>query len=156
MANKPGAGRPTELTDFFYNKIIDNVQKGLRPETIANLSMVVPASLRLWLKRGEKESLEQKDTIYAKLFLNYHKKKAEKVLKYLEQIEMRLANWQALWNLVQSIARDDFGLDNYEYKELVEKYEKLLIAYTSLLEKNSFKGIKENADETQKMDSESN
>ncbi len=43
----------------------------------------------------------------------------------LADVKARRTNWQASWQLLCSIAREDFGVEAVEYKELLELFNKL-------------------------------
>lgn len=118
-------GRPLLLTDEVYKRIIENVPKGLRPETIANLSLIPPPTLRRWLKQGLEDAQSGKYTLFAQFWLEFNQKKAEKVIEWLEYIQKCLPNWQALWELIRAVAREDFGQDSIEFKDLLDQYKKL-------------------------------
>ena len=38
----------------------------------------------------------------------------------MNDVEKRLPNWKATWELVKTVAREDFGVEAVEYKELLE------------------------------------
>ncbi len=147
---KPGIG--TKLTPEVHATIIKNVPRGLRPETIANLSYVLPQNLRNWLKRGMQDLMDDNCTEYYRLFVEYHAIKAEKITKWLRDIENRVKNWQASWELVKAVAREDFGIDSVEYKELLAIVEKLSEAFKRLTDKSS-QGV---VSDGREMDSQGN
>lgn len=113
-------GAPVTLDQETHNRIVDAVSLAFRPETIANLAKVHPTNLRRWLKKGSEHAEEGIDSEYSHLWWNYSYMKALKVVKWLSDIEQRLPGWQATWELVKAVAREDYGIEAIEYKELLE------------------------------------
>ena len=125
MDYKPQVGRPHELTEEKYKEIIKNVRVALKINTTAMLSMVAPSTLKLWLKDGKRDYAEKKCTISARLWLNFTRVQAEKIVEWLKKIQKTPKQWQALWVLTQAVAREDFGVDSVEHKDLLDKFTKL-------------------------------
>lgn len=113
-------GAPVTLTQELHNRLIEAVSYGLRPETIANLARVHPNNLRRWLKKGSDDAEQGIVSEYAQLWWDYNYHKADKIAQWLRDVEKRLPNWQATWELVKTVAREDFGVEAVEYKELLE------------------------------------
>ena len=125
MEYQPQVGRPLALTNEVKARLLDAVSIAFRPETIANYAMVPPPTLRRWLKKGMEDAVEGISSPHAQFWLEFNHKKALKVIQWLKDIEQRLPNWQATWELVKSVAREDFGVEAVEYKELLEMFNTL-------------------------------
>ncbi len=125
MELKPKMGRPPALTEEIHDRIISIVPQAFKMHTTALASAVAPTSLRQWLKRGEEDQLSGENTLYAKLWINFGLAQSTKVLSWLKLIEERVPSWQALWELVRAVAKEDYGVDSVEYKELLDLYTKL-------------------------------
>lgn len=129
MEHKPRMGAPVTLDQAAHDRIIEAVALAFRPETIANLAKVHPNNLRRWLKTGSDHAENGISSEYAHLWWNYNHKKAEKVVSWLRDVEQRLPNWQATWELIKSVAREDYGVEAVEYKELLEMFNGLSEAF---------------------------
>lgn len=127
-------GRPAGLTPEIRQNIIEAVPKGLRPQTIAHLARVHPNNLKRWLKQGENDYENSVNSEYAQLWSDFNHTKALKIVQWLGDMESRLQNWQALWELIRSVAREDFGVEAVEYKELLDLYTKLSEAFKRFTE----------------------
>lgn len=143
MDLKPQVGRPPELTEEVHARIISIVPKAFKVNTTALASGVAPASLRRWLKQGEADHLDGNSTISARLWINFGLAQSSKVLKWLEQIEERVPGWQALWELTRAVAKEDYGVDSVEYKELLDLYTKLSESFKRFSE-NPVQGVQQN------------
>ena len=129
MEYQPQVGRPLALTAEVKARLLDAVSIAFRPETIANYAMVPPPTLRRWLKTGMEEAVQGISSPYAQFWLEFNHKKAIKVIQWLSDIERRLPGWQATWELVKAVAREDFGVEAVEYKELLEMFNGLSDAF---------------------------
>lgn len=118
-------GAPVTLDKEIHQRIVQAVSLAFRPETVANLAMVHPNNLRRWLKNGSEHAEQGIRSEYAQLWWDYQHAKAKKVIQWLADIEKRLSGWQATWELVKAVAREDFGIEAVEYKELLEFITKL-------------------------------
>jgi hypothetical protein len=144
-------GAPVTLTQEVHDRLIGAVSYGLRPETIANLARVHPNNLRRWLKKGSYDAENGISSEYAQLWWDFNQTKADKISQWLRDIEQRLPNWQAAWELVKSVAREDFGMEAVEYKELLEIINNLSEAFKRFKE-NPLQGAMNHGGQ---MDSES-
>ena len=122
VTHVPKVGRPCLLTQELFDKIIEAVPRGLRPNTIAGLCGVAPKNLEYWLKTGMKDMEEGNSTIFSQLCAKFHNARTLKIAQWIEHIENRVQNWTALWELLKVCAREDFGVEAVEYKELLEMY----------------------------------
>ena len=140
MELKPQVGRPPQLTEESHDRIISIVPQAFKVNTTALASAVAPASLRRWLKQGEEDHLEGNDTISARLWINFGLAQSTKVLSWLRLIEERVPSWQALWELTRAVAKEDYGVDSVEYKELLDLYTKLSESFKRFSE-NQVQGV---------------
>lgn len=127
MAFTPNpVGFHTTLTDEALERIISNVRRGLTVNMIAGVSHTPPNNLRRWLKRGQ-EDVEsgEGNTIFAQLWLKFHAERNEEIMTLLDRVRSGGKNWQGPWEIVKAVAREDFGQEAIEYKELVEMFAKL-------------------------------
>ncbi len=126
MAWSNPVGFHTTLTDEALETIISNVRRGLTVNMIAGISLTPPTNLRRWLKRGQ-EDVEggEGTTIFAQLWLKFHSERNSEILSLLERVRAGGKNWQGPWEIVKAVAREDFGTEAIEYKELVEMFAKL-------------------------------
>lgn len=143
MDLKPQVGRPWELTEEVHARIISIVPKAFKVHTTALASGVASSTLRRWLKEGEEDHLAKRDTIVARLYVDFGIAQSSKVLKWLEQIEERVPGWQALWELTRAVAKEDYGVDSVEYKELLDLYTKLSESFKRFSE-NPVQGVQQN------------
>ncbi len=127
MAFTPNpVGFHTTLTDEAMQRIISNVRRGLTVNMIAGVSRIPSKNLRRWLQRGQEEIENGDDTsIFAQLCLKFHEERNEEIISLLERVRSGGKNWQGSWEIVRAVAREDFGQEAVEYKELVEMFTKL-------------------------------
>lgn len=145
-------GRPLTLTDDVKQRLIDAVSVAFRPITIAHYAKVHPNNLKRWLKMGNDDAELGLSTPYAHFWAEFNHKKAEKVVQWLKDVEQRLPNWQATWELIKSVAREDYGVEAVEYKELLEMFNGLSEAFKRFTD-NPLQGAMTNGRE---MDSSRN
>ncbi len=126
MAWNNPIGFHTSLTDEALEKIISNVRRGLTVGMVAGVSRVPKESLRRWLIRGKEDAQKEiKDSIFAQLWVRFEEERNEEIMTLLERVRSGGKNWQGPWEIVKAVAREDFGQEAVEYKELVEMFTKL-------------------------------
>lgn len=118
-------GFHTNLTDHAMEKIISNVRRGLTVNMVAGLSLVPRENLRRWLHRGKDDAHGGQDTIFAQLWGKFERERTEEIMTLLERVRAGGKNWQGPWEIVKAVAREDFGTEAIEYKELVEMFTRL-------------------------------
>lgn len=118
-------GFHTSLTDEVVEIVVGNVKRGLTVGQIARLSKLAKSSLRNWLKHGEQDLENGNSTIFSQLWLRVEEIRGNEIADMLDDVRARKKNWQAPWEILRVIAREDFGCEAYEYKELLELYLKL-------------------------------
>ncbi len=149
---EPKKGRPWSLTQDIIDRIVLNIPYGLRLHTIAGLAQVPHNTLDRWLKKGADDFEENIESLFAQLWTKWTLKRAEKLSLWLSRIELCQANWQALWELVKAVGKEDFGMEATEYKELLAIVTKLTDTVKRIMD-NPLQGVVQHGRE---MDSESN
>lgn len=147
MELKPQMGRPLLLlSDEVKERILNAVSLAFRPTTIAHYAKVHPNNLKRWLKMGNEDAEAGISSEYAHFWAEFNHKQAEKIIGWLKDIEQRLPNWQATWELVKAVAREDYGIEAIEYKELLEIVNHLSESFKRLTE-NPIQGVLRNGRE---------
>lgn len=133
---KPQVGRPCHLTEEEAKRILEFVPRGLVLGQVARLAKVPKRTLSRWLKDGEDQADNPELSIFTQFWLDFEQKRGVEIDKMVDDVRNRLTNWQASWELLRSIAREDFGADSLDMKELLANFEKL---------SQDFKQFRENA-----------
>jgi hypothetical protein len=154
MEYQPQVGRPLTLTDEVKERVLQAVSLAFRPQTIAHYAKVHPNNLKRWLKLGCEDAEQGLSTEYAQFWSEFHHKQAAKVVQWLKDVEDRRQNWQATWELVKSVAREDYGVEAVEYKELLEMFNGLSEAFKRFSE-NPLSQSQGASNHGREMDSES-
>jgi hypothetical protein len=128
-------GFHTTLTDEVREHILSFAARGLVIGQVARLSRTPRETLRRWLKKGEEEANLGNSTIYSQLWVEFEERRGDEIDKMLQDVKARKTNWQASWELLRSVAREDFGMDSYEFKELLDMYLKLREDFKRLKDK---------------------
>lgn len=128
--NPPGFH--TSLTEEVKNIVLSNAPIALTINLTAKLSKLPTETLRGWIRRGEREAKNGESTIFSQLSVEFEHIRAIELIKMLSDVRERLSNWQASWELLRVLAREDFGVEAHEYKDLLECFEKLLQDYKKL------------------------
>jgi hypothetical protein len=149
MKYENNTGHPHTLNKEIRDRLIKATPLALRPGTIAGLARVHPNNFRRWLKLGSEDHEAGKWSEHSQLWCDYNFAKSKKIVEWLKNVEKRLPNWQALWELIRTVGREDFGVEAVEYKELLDLYSKLSDAFKRFSE-NPLQG----ASHAAKMDSE--
>ena len=152
MELKRQVGRPLTLSQDVKDRIFEAIPLAFRPTTIAHYAKVHPNNLKRWLKLGYDDAEQGLSTEYAQFWAEFNHRVAQKVTNWLKDVEERKQNWQATWELVKSVARDDYGVEAVEYKELLELFNSLSEAFKRFTE-NPLQGAVQNGRE---MDIERN
>jgi transposase len=151
MRSNP-VGFHTKLTDEVAKHIIDNVGGNYVVGQVARMTKIPKETLRRWLKRGEEEATANNSTVFSQLWVEFEHKRGIEIQEMLADIKARKTNWQASWELLKSIAKEDFGVEAVEYKELLELFNTLSEAFKRFTE-NPLQGAVQNGRE---MDIERN
>lgn len=138
MANP--VGFHTNLNDHVKAHILEHVPGNYVIGQVARMSKVPRQTLTRWLKRGEEDAINNNGSIFAHLWADFEQKRGEEIKSMLEDVRARRTNWQATWELLKAIAREDFGVDAVEIKELLERVDKLSEAVKRMIE-NPLHGV---------------
>lgn len=133
-------GFHTSLTPQMHAKIIECVPRVLMPKQVAKLAKIHPDTILNWLKRGMDDVKSETGTVFAQLFLDYQEKLGEEVEKLISKMQICNKYWQAAYELLKVAAREDFGHDTEEYKELLEMYTRLFESHERLAQ-NKLQGV---------------
>jgi hypothetical protein len=144
-------GFHTKLTKAMHQSIIDAIPLVLTPKLIAKYCRIVPQTLLRWLVDGARDAEQGEDTLFAQLYYDFDQKLAHVAQDLIDDLKTRKTNWQAPYELLKIIAREDFGTEAQDYKELLEMYKKLSNDLKRLIE-NPLQGVGNNGRE---MDKES-
>jgi hypothetical protein len=145
-------GFHTNLTPHVKDHIVSHVPGNYVIGQVARMAMIPKRTLARWLKRGEEEAETEKQSIFTQLWLEFELKRGSEIMEMLADVKMRRTNWQASWELLRTIAREDFGVEAVEYKELLDLYTKLSEAFKRFTD-SPLQGVVSNGRE---MDSKGN
>lgn len=119
------SGFHTKLTPEVHDKIIEMAPKGLTLRIISKLCGLHHETLIEWLKRAKKETEEGLCTPFTHLSVKFEEKIANEIILLIEDVRGRKKNWQASWELLRSLSREDFGADATQFQYLIEIINKL-------------------------------
>lgn len=134
-------GYHTKLTDEVYEKILEMAPKGLSLRVISKACGLHHETLIEWLKRAKRETDEGQRTIFTQLSVELDKKISNEIILLIKDVRNREKNWQACWELLKSLNREDFGGDALQFQYLVEIIDKLK-EDIAMLKVNQGKGAK--------------
>lgn len=130
--NKPGFH--TTLTPDLHAEIIANVPGNYTGGQVARMTCIPKQTLNGWLKRGREEAEKDIHSVYSQLAVEFEKARGQEIKNMLDDVRKRLPNWQACWEILRTVAREDFGMEAVEYKELLDLYTKLSEAFKRFTE----------------------
>lgn len=111
-------GRPSELTDEVYARLIEAVPLVMIQAQVAAYCKIPKSSLCTWLTRGEKDLENQIDSIYAQFSNDYHKARSQIIRHNLAFLSTCPKNFQAVTWIMEKCFREDFGKESDELREL--------------------------------------
>lgn len=118
-------GFHTKLTPEVHAKIIAMAPRGLTLRVISKLCGLSHDTLIEWLKRAKTENEQGMRTPFTHLSLEFEEKIGNEIVSLINDVRKRKKNWQAAWELLRSINREDFGVDASQFQHLVEIIDKL-------------------------------
>lgn len=118
-------GFHTKLTRELHDKIIEMAPKGLTFRVIAKLCGLSHDTLCQWIKRAKTENEQGLCTPFTHLSYELEEKLGNEIVSLINDVRKRKKNWQAAWELLRSINREDFGIDASQFQHLVEIIDKL-------------------------------
>lgn len=118
-------GFHTKLTDEVKALILGCVSDALTLNVTAKIVGIHPKTLKNWMRQGEEDLLEEKWTPFAQLFLEIEQKRGIELACFIDDMKNRRKNWQAAWELLRALNREDYGVDAEEFKELLQVVVKL-------------------------------
>ncbi len=147
-------GAPSGLTPEVHKTIIDAVPLVLMPRQVARYTKLPQTTLLRWLSNGKRDQAANVNSNYAQLWMEFEHVLSKEINILLEKVRTGAKNWQGAHEILKVAARDDFGGDAIEYKELVDLYNKLFESYKRLQEKplTAQGAIEHGSEETQKLD----
>lgn len=116
-----GNGRPLTLTDELVKKLVESVPKVYTISLVAAMCKVLPDTLRKWLIRGKNDLCEDKDSIFANLFLEYHQKRAEVAYELNRNLKWHFK--PNSWVLERAFRKEFGNVDEYRkfYDQMARK-----------------------------------
>jgi predicted glycosyltransferase involved in capsule biosynthesis len=127
-------GAPCTLTDEIKEHILSFVEDGVLPHQVARLSKTPYTTLRRWLVRGEEDVNNNESTIYSQFWLDYEHKKGLSVQFLINNLK-NAKSWQAHWELLKTMDKENFGADCDAFQKLLENMQKLSDDYRALANK---------------------
>jgi len=119
-------GRPTIFTAEKAQIIIDRVRTHLSIHNAAAKARESHQTVFNWLKYGERDLTDGKETEFSQFFANVREARADKVAEMIETIESMPKSWQAISWLLEKCCTEEFGRDCELYKQLLEDYKTLM------------------------------
>ena len=115
-------GPAEKISKQTIDVIVDAISRCAPYEIAASYAGIGERTLYEWLEQGQKDRLENKETLYADLSLLVKREKARRALVLLEKIDNGADNWQArAWILERDpVWRSLYGKDAYEIQKLRE------------------------------------
>jgi hypothetical protein len=86
--------RPSKLNEQLIEQMCEKFRKGLSTKTTCDLLMITQPSFNNWLRVGEEDANNERDTIFTTFFLEIKKAKAEFEEKASERIIKGESGWQ--------------------------------------------------------------
>ena len=120
MLVNTSAGRITALDEKLIQRILGALPKVYSYNQIAGLCRIEPSTLRKWLYRGKKEHLLGKDSIYAKLFLDFYEEKALCCEELVQFMRFDKDNFRAASFLLERAYKKDFGAPNDDQRKFYD------------------------------------
>jgi hypothetical protein len=133
--------RPTALTDAVVTRILYFVEQDILLNNAARCARIHSDTLERWLKIGEDDVINDRDTFLAQFYLQVKEKQGNKISIILQKIEDCTKNWQALAWKLEKCFREDFGIDANEFKYMLESYNKLRDDFMLMKESSKIHGV---------------
>ena len=129
-------GRPTTFTPEKGKMIVERVRTHLSIHNAAEKAREHHQTVFNWLKYGENDLLEGRETMFSNFFADVRAARAEKVGELLMVIESMPKSWQAISWMLEKCVSEEFGKDSELYRQLLDDYKMLM---QSLIDQN--KGV---------------
>ncbi len=126
------SGYHTKFTADLHDEIIQSLRLGLTLRTTAKLVGIDHRTLNLWLSQGKRESDAGERTLFTHLLSEYNKTLGAQLVLLLDDVRNRRKNWQAAWELIKSLNREEFGQDALQFEWMSDKITQLTIEVTQL------------------------
>jgi hypothetical protein len=130
-------GRPSRLDENEAERILAFVSDGLTLRQVARLSKTPYQTLDNWIERGKAERDCPERTLFTQFWLDFEEKRGIEINKMIKSVLSKEKNWGATWEILRAVAREDFGNDSFEFKELSAKVDQLAKVVDSFAEKTS-------------------
>lgn len=117
-------GRPLELTQEKMDHILSFVSDYMIPSQIARAAQVHQRNLARWLDKGSEDFENGVDSIYAQFCLKFEEERS-KVVKRLSDSILATGKWDATWEILQVVDRENFGKESAQIRELISIISKL-------------------------------
>lgn len=124
----------TDIDDDVADKVVKNFRLHLTVDVTAKASRVHPKKLNEWLKQGEKDWYEGKQTPNCRLVMDAYHAQSVNALELLAKLKECPKNWQAASWLLEKAFPEDFGVDTAVIKEIKETQQYILDNLTTWTE----------------------
>lgn len=95
---------------------IDTLERGLPLKFALKLAGISDVQFRSWMKKADKDLEEGKETVYTKIKKRIERAQAEKVLSYINKIELQAeeGEWKAAAWLLERLYPEEFGKKSHQ------------------------------------------
>lgn len=111
-------GRQTNLEKGKYEELIAAIPQVMIQKHVAALCGVHETHLSRWLSRGETESEQGIDSVYAQFRQDYVKERTKVMRERINSVLNAETGWQAHAWILERCFREDFGKESEEMREL--------------------------------------
>lgn len=138
-------GHHTTLNNETIERIINAIPEVIVQQQVAYRSKTHPATLSQWLKLGNRDLKEGKNsTLYAQLAEKYYLKRSDVLKQKLDQLAVCPKNYGAITWILEKCFKDDFEVMSEAHKQLLEWVE---VFVKPLLRQGGYLHETENAEE---------
>lgn len=141
MFSKNPPGFHTTLTQEVYEHILTHIPGNYVAGQVARCAGIARSTLIGWLKKGGEHIETGQNTIFAQLTLKFDQIRGQEIKDMIADIRGRKKQWQACWELLKVVCREDFGQDSDEYKELLAMYHQLNDSFKQYIDRPIYGGI---------------
>lgn len=126
MFRQGQSGFHTKLTDEVKALVISNVKGNYSCNQVARMCKIGGTTLSGWLRRGRDDVASGQETIFAQLLLEFELERGKEIKEMLGVVRKRKDRWQAVWELIKTVAKDEFGVDSADMKAVEELISSLM------------------------------
>lgn len=138
-------GHHTTLNNEIIERIINAIPEVIVQQQVAYRSRISPSTLSQWLKLGNRDINEGKNsTLYAQLTEKYYLKRSDVLKQKLDKLAGCPKNYGAITWILEKCFKDDFEVMSEAHKQLLEWVE---VFVKPLLKQGGYSHETENAKE---------